>query len=137
MQEYAGKEGLLTQQRRIKIYSFELTNGTTITPWLLFYLELGRVYTKVNRFVLYIPVKRFEDFVQYAVNACCQGDENPNPSVVGETMIMPANSSFGDQTKDRSRHSATKHTKYKNTHVATNRNLFDILGYISDQLYEV
>ena len=86
---------------------------------------------------MYIPVKRFEDFVQSAVNARRQGDENSNPTVLGETMMLLAKSSFGYQTKDRSRHSITKHTNYENTHAATNRRMFDGLGYISDQLHEV
>ena len=43
MQEYAEQEGLWTRPRRMLISSFELTNGTTFTPWLGFYLELGFV----------------------------------------------------------------------------------------------
>ena len=36
MQDYAEKEGLLCQPRKMLIYSFFLENGTPITPLLLF-----------------------------------------------------------------------------------------------------
>ena len=41
MKEYAEKEGLLTQPRRMLKSSDFLENGTIITPLLLFYLDLG------------------------------------------------------------------------------------------------
>ena len=41
----------------------------------------------------YNPVKYFNKFVQTAVNARREGDENPNSSVVAETMMLLANSS--------------------------------------------
>ena len=74
------------------ISSFILTNGTIITPLLLFYVQLGLVCEKIRRFVQYTPRNCFDDFVQSAVNARRQGDENPNSSVVVETMKVLANS---------------------------------------------
>ena len=91
MQEYAEKKGLVSQQRRRWNSSFELINGT-ITTSLPFYLELGLVYTKNYRFVEYTPVKCFNNFVQSAVNARRHWYENPNSSVVAETMKLLANS---------------------------------------------
>ena len=41
MKEYAEKEGIMPQPRRMLISSFILTDGTIITPLLLFYLKLG------------------------------------------------------------------------------------------------
>ena len=46
MQDYAEKEGLLCQPRKILISSFFLENDTLITPLLLFYLALGLVCKK-------------------------------------------------------------------------------------------
>ena len=60
------------------ISSYFLENGTLITPLLLFYLELGLVCKKIYRFVEYTPVKCFNKFVQSAVDAHREGDENPN-----------------------------------------------------------
>ena len=107
MKEYAEKEGNMSQPRRMLISSFYLNNGTIITPLLLFYLHLGLECTKINQFVQYTPKKCFSSFVQSAVNARRQGDENPNSSVVAETMKLLANSSFGYQIMDRSRHTVT------------------------------
>ena len=97
MREYAEKENIMTQPRKMLISSVVLTNGTIITPLLLFYLKLGLVCKRIHRFVQYTPRKCFNNFVQSAVDARRQGDENPNSSVVGETMKLLANSSYGYQ----------------------------------------
>ena len=87
---------------------FVLTNGTIMTPLLLFFLKLGLVCKKIHRYVQYTPRKCFNNFVQSAVDARCQGDENPKSSVVAETMKLLANSSYGYHIMDRSRHTVTK-----------------------------
>ena len=78
MKEYAEKEGIMSQPRRMLISSLHLKNGTIITPLLLYYLHLGLECTKIHPFVQYTPKKCFSSFVQSAVNARRQGDENPN-----------------------------------------------------------
>ena len=117
------------------ISRFFLENGTLITPLLLFYLDLGLVGKKVYRFVEYIPVECFDKFVQSAVNARREGDENPNSSVVAETMLVK--SSNGYQIMDRSHHTVTKYLSVEKTHGAINTKLFKRLDHINDQLYEV
>ena len=94
MHDYAESEGLLCQPRKKLISSFFLENGTLITPLLLFYLELGLVSKKIYRFVEYTPVMCFNKVVQSAVDARRERDENPNSSVVAETMKLLANSSY-------------------------------------------
>ena len=113
--------------------SYFLETGTLITPLLLFYLELGLVCKKIYRFVEYTPVKCFNKFVQSAVNARREGDENPNSSV-SETMKLLAN---GYQIMDRSRHTVTNYLNNEKTHGAVNTKLFKRLDHINDQLYEV
>ena len=51
MKDYAEKEGLLCQPRKMLISSYFLENGTLITPLLLFYLDLGLECKKIYRFV--------------------------------------------------------------------------------------
>ena len=104
---------------------------------LLFYLQLGLVCKKIHRFVQYTPRKRFGNFVQSAVDARRQGDKNPNSSVVAETMKLLANSSYGYQIMDRSRHTVTKYLSDEKTHRAINSKLFKRLNHITDQLYEL
>ena len=65
-------------------------------------------------------MKYFNNFLQSAVNARCQGNEKPNSSVVAETMKLLANSTFGYQILDRGRHSITKYKKDEKTHAAIN-----------------
>ena len=98
---------------------------------------VGLECTKFHRFVQYTPKKCFNSFVQSAVNARRQRDENPNSSVVAETMKFLANSSYGYQIMDRSRHTVTKYLNDEKTHSAINNKLFKRLNFITDQLYEV
>ena len=75
--------------------------------------------------------------MQSAVDARRERDENPNSIVVAETMKLLANSSYGYQIMDRSRHTVTKNLNDEKTHGAINTKLFKRLDYINDQLYEV
>ena len=52
-------------------------------------------------------------------------------------MKLLANSSYGNQIMDRSRHTVTKYLKYEKTHAAKNSKLFKNLDYVNDSLYEV
>ena len=137
MKEYADKERLLCQPRKMLFSSYFLENGTLITPLLLFYLDLGIVCKKIHRFVDYIPVECLDKFVQSAVNAHREKDENPNSSVFAETMKLLASSSYGYQIMDRSRYTVTKTLSDEKTHGAINTKLFKRLDHINDQLYEV
>ena len=137
MKTYAEERGIMSQPRKMLISSFTLQNGTLITPLLLFYLQLGLVCTKTHRFVEYTPKKCFNSFVQSAVDARRQGDENPNSSVVAETMKLPANSSHGYQFMGRSRHTVMKYLKGEKAHAAINSKLFKKLHHVNNSLYEV
>ena len=95
MKTYAEEGGIMSQPRKMLISSFTLQNGTLVTPLVLFYLHLGLVVTKIHHFVEYTPKKCFNGFVQSAMDARRKGDENPNSSVVAETMKLLANSSYG------------------------------------------
>ena len=119
------------------ISRFKIQNGTLITPLLLFYLQLGLVCTKIHRFVEYTPRKCFNSFVQSAVDARRQGDENPNSSVVAETMKLLANSSYGYQIMYRSRHTVTKYLADKKTHAVIKSKLSKKLDHVNNSLYEV
>ena len=137
MREYAEKENIMAQPRRMLISSFILTNGTIISPLLLFYLKLVLVCKKIHRFDQYTPRRCFNKFIQSALYARRQGDENPNSSVVAETMKLQANSSYGYQIMDRSRRTVTKFLTDKKTHSAINSKMFKRPNHITDQLYEV
>ena len=117
--------------------SLHLKNGTIITPLLFYYLRLGLECTKIYQFVQYTPKKCFSRFVQSAVNARRQEDENPNSSVVVETMKFLANSSYGYQIMDPSRHTVTKYLNDENIHSAINKKHFKRLDFITDQLHKV
>ena len=137
MKNYCEEERLLSQPRKMLISSFTLQNGILFTPLLLFYLQLGLVRIKIHRFVEYTPKKCFNSFVQSAVDARRQGDENPNSCVVAETMKLLANSSHGYQIMDRSRHTVTKYLSDEKTNAAFNSKLFIKLDLVNNSLYEV
>ena len=132
MKQYAEKEKIMVQPRRMLISSFFLTNGTIKTPLLLFYLNRGLVCKKIHRFVQYTPRICSVNFVQSAVDARRQGDKNPNSSVVAETMKLQAKSSFGYRIMDRSRQTVTKYLTDKKTHSANNSEVFKLPNHIID-----
>ena len=124
MKQYAEKENIMAQPRRVIISSFFLTNGTIITPLLLFYLKLGLVCIKIQQFVQYTPIKCFDNFVHAAVDARRQGYENPNSSVAAKTMRLLVNGSYGYQIMDRSRHTVIQYLTDEKTHSALNSKVF-------------
>ena len=137
MKTIAEEEGIISQPRKILISSFTLQNGTLITPMVLLYHQLGLVCTKIHRFVEYTPKNCFNGFVQSAVDARRQDYENPNSSVVAETMKLLANSSYGYQIIDRSHHTVTKYLADKKTHAGIISKLFKKLDHVNNSLYEV
>ena len=88
MRDYAVERKLIKQPQRMLISSFNLENGTIITPLLNFYISLGLKCTRIYRFVQYTPIKCLNTFVQSVVDARNGGDENPDFSVVAETMKL-------------------------------------------------
>ena len=122
---------------RMLISSFHVKNGTIINPLLLYYLHLGLECTKIHQFVQYNPKKCFSSFVQPAVNARIQGDENSILSKVAESMKLLANNSFGYQIMEHSRHTVTKYLNDEKTQSVINNKHFKRHNFITDQLNEV
>ena len=135
MEEYAKKRGRLSRPRRMLKSSYFLENGTSITPLILFHLDLRLVCRKKCRFVQYSPLKCFSNFIQSAGNARREGDESPTFSME-ETMKILANSSTGYQILDRIRHTVTKYLSDEKTHGTIDNKMFKRLGCMNDQLYE-
>ena len=63
--------------------------------------------------------------------------KNPNSSVVAETMKLLANSSYGYEIMDLSRHTVTKYLSDEKTHEGINSKLFKKLHHYNNSLYEV
>ena len=91
-----------------------------MTPLILFSLETSLVCTKVYHFHEYTHVKSFNNFVQSAVNARRQEDQNPNSGRIVQTMKLLTNSSFGYQFMVSSHHSVTRYINDEKTHAAVN-----------------
>ena len=137
METYTEEKGIVSQPRRMLIPTFTLQNGTLNTLLLLFYLQVGLDATKKHRFVESVRKKRFNSFVQSAVDARRQSDENPNSGAVAETMKLLGNGSYDYQNKDRSQHAVTKYLSDEETHAAINSNMFRKLDHVNNSLCEV
>ena len=137
IKSYTEEERLFSQPRKMLTFSFALQIGTLITRLLMFYLQLGFVCSKIHRFVEYTPKKCVNSFVQSAVDAGRQGDENSNWSVVAERIKLVANSSYDYQFMDQSRHTVTKYLTDKKKLAAFISKLFEKVDYIKNSLYEV
>ena len=127
----------MTQPWRMLISSFHLINGTIITPVSNFYLDHGLECDRICRFVQYTLMNGFNSFVQSAVDAQRKGDENPHSSVVAETMKLLANSSYGYQSMDRSRHTITEYLNDEKAHKAINSKFSKKLNHLDNNLYEI
>ena len=66
-----------------------------------------------------------------------KSDQNPNSSVVAETMKLLANSSYVYQIMDRSRHTAMKYLSDGKIHAAIKSELFKRLDRLNNSSYEV
>ena len=117
-----------------KLFLGEGNNQYTVATFLS---ELELVCKNNYRFVQYTPIKRFNKFVQSAVNAKREGDDNPNFSDVAETLKLQANISLGYQIMNWSQHTVTKYLSDEKTHGAITNKMFKRPGYINDQLYDV
>ena len=109
MQEYADSLGSMSRQRRMVISSFEVKNGTVITPVRLSNLELELICRKIYRIVQYTHVKAFNGFVQSTIDAQRQTKEDTDSSVNAKTMKIHAKISYGHQFIDRRCDSVTKY----------------------------
>ena len=69
MRDYAVDNNLLKQPQRMLFSSFNLENGTIITPLLNFCISIGLKCTRIYRFVQYKPRKCFTTCVQSVVDA--------------------------------------------------------------------
>ena len=136
MKKYAEKKGLCHNQEECSYQASTWKWNHHHSPTIIL-LAFGFWMYKVHQFVQYTPKKCFSSFVQSAVIARRQGDENPNSSVVVRTMKLLANSSYGYQIMDPSRHTVTKYLHDEKTHSAIINRLFKRLNFITDQLYEI
>ena len=94
MKNYAIEAEIPKHPQGMLISSFNLENGTVITPLSNFYLELGLQCTKIYRFVQYTPQTILNNFVQSVVDARKKGDKNLLSRFVAETMKLLGNSSY-------------------------------------------
>ena len=131
MKNYATKNEMLKHPQKMLISSFELENGTVISPLFNFYLKLGLQCTKYYRFVQCTPRKCFNKCVQSVVDARREGDENP----LSRTFL--GNSLSGYQIKDRTRQIITKYLNDEKTHKAIKESFFKRLNAVEKDLFEV
>ena len=106
-------------------------------PLLNFYISLGLKCKIIYRFVQYTLRKCFNTFVQSMVDTRRGEDENPDSSVVAETMKLLCNSSYGYEIVDRSKHTETKYLNDEKTHKSNNGKMFKRLNNVSKEPYEV
>ena len=90
--------------------------------------------TEIHPFVEYTSKKGFDSFVQLAVDARIQSDENPNSTVTPKTMKLLANSCYDYQNIDRRRQTVLKYLSDGITHAAMNNEFFRKLDHLSNAL---
>ena len=135
MKSFAQNNNLLRKPTRMLILSFKLERGPVITPLLNFYLEKGLIIK--NWLLQYKPQKTFERFLSSVVEARRKGDESKDSSVVAETMKLIANSSYGYQIMDRSKHTNTKFVLGSEVDRLVNNCMFKRFHNLPEDIFEV
>ena len=90
-----------------------------------------------TKYVQNTSSESFNSFVQSAVNARREGDENSHSRVMAETMKLLAFISNGYQIINRNQHTLTKDLNDEKAHIAINNKFFKRLYYLNDRLYEI
>ena len=81
--------------------------------------------------------KSFNDFVQSVVDAKREGDDNPDSSVVAETIKLLENCSHCYQIMNRGRHIEAFYLNGEKTQKAINNRIFRKFNNVSTDIYEV
>ena len=135
--ENAEKECFVSQPKRMLVSSYFLENGAIITPFLLFYVDLGLLCRNIHRFLQYTLTSCFNNFAESAVKARREGDENSNSNVFAETMMLLVNSSYGYQIVDRSLYTVSIYLSDAKRHEAISSKTFECLDSQKDEVFEV
>ena len=105
--------------------------------FLLKYMHLRPVVTKIYGSVSCIPKKCFNSFLQSTVDVGRRSDENSKSSVFAGTMKLLTNGCYSNQMIDHSRHTVTKYFSDVKTHAATNSKLFKKLDLVNISSHEL
>ena len=131
------EERIMSQPRKMLLSSFTSEKGTLVASLVSFYHDLCDVCTKKHCFNEDTQRMCFNSFVQSAVDATSQKDDNPNSSVVAETRKLLTISSYGYQSNDHRWNTVTKNQNKVKIQAVKFSELLKKLGLVNVALQEI
>ena len=125
MREFAEKNNIMNQPRRMLIGSLHAEKILLGTPLLKWYLEHVLEITKIYQMVEYSLVACFESFGKEVTKARRAGDrDKENCGIVADTMELVGNSAFGKSITNLENHCQIKYCTYSESCTEVNSTYF-------------
>ena len=148
MKAFAEENNIMPTPQRSLIGSFFGKKILLITPLLKWYLVHGLRVTKIYQIVKYTPKRCFESFGNAVSDTRRAGeravsdteraeDHAPNLTIIGDTMKLVGNSSYGKTITNQERHCNVQYCSEIKASQLVNEPYFQNLSPIDADTYEV
>ncbi len=113
MQEHIKHHNMSHKEKTLLIGGLKAKKVLISMPLLKWYLEKGLKVTCIYQVLEFEPKDCFKDFVEEITQARRLGDRDPTQKVIGETMKLLGNSSYGSMIMDKEKHMSISYTNDK------------------------
>ena len=137
MRQYAEEHDILTKPRVMLVGSFRGVKILLATPLLRWYLAHGLVVDRVYQIIEYEPNPCFQRFGESVSAARRAGDEDPDKTIIADTMKLLGNSGYGKTVTNVDRHRDVKYCTEIDTSSLINNKRFRQLDVVTDDAYEI
>ncbi|KAJ8310174.1 hypothetical protein KUTeg_012039 [Tegillarca granosa] len=104
MKVHVEQHGLSKHDRRLLVAGLSAEKILLATPLLRWYLLKGLVVSRIYQVVEYQKQRCFTDFVNKVSSCRRNADENPDTSIIADTMKVIGNSAYGSLIMDKAKH---------------------------------
>lgn len=104
MKVHVKQHGLSKHDRRLLVAGLSAEKILLATPLLRWYLQKGLVVSRIYQVVEYQKQRCFTDFVNKVSSCRRNADENPDTSIIADTMKVIGNSAYGSLIMDKAKH---------------------------------
>ena len=137
MTQYAEEHNQLNQPRRSLVGSYYGTKIMLATPLAKWYLEHGLVITKVYEVCQWEPNTCFRNFGDSVSDARREGDQDPDKSIIADTMKLLGNSGYGKTVTNKEKFRDVKYVDSQEAGGLLNDKRFVLSNPIAEDLCEV
>ena len=103
-QKQAEQLNLSKEPRKLLVGGMKAKRLLLLSPLLKWYLEHGLKVTRVYQVVEYSPTSCFKTFHDKVSESRRAGDQDPDQSILADTIKLIGNSAFGSMIMDQEKH---------------------------------